>query len=101
MKRAHHVARMTSERAVRAPTLEHGTGVSRRRALTIVAAAAGMPLLCGADRSHSAPLLHRWTGTSLGSPSQLLLYHDDGATAGRIGRGCAPEVGWVEALLSL
>jgi thiamine biosynthesis lipoprotein len=30
---------------------------------------------------HSAPLLHQWTGTSLGSPAQLLLYHDDGGIA--------------------
>ena len=101
MKRAHHVARMTFERAVRAPTLEHGTGVSRRRALTIVAAAAGMPLLCGADRSHSAPLLHQWTGTSLGSPSQLLLYHGDGATAARIARECAAEIERLERIFAL
>ena len=78
MKRVRHVARMTPERAVRAPTLEHGTGVSRRRALTIVAAVAGMPLLCGADRSHRTLFLHQWTGTSLSSPSQLLLYNNDG-----------------------
>jgi thiamine biosynthesis lipoprotein len=101
MKRAHHTARMTPERAVRAPTLEHGTGVSRRRALTIVAAAAGMPLLCGADRSHSAPLLHQWTGTSLGSPSQLLLYHGDGATAARIARECAAEIERLERIFAL
>jgi FAD:protein FMN transferase len=101
MKGAHHIARMTLERAVRAPTLEHGTGVSRRRALTIAAAAAGMPLLCGADRSHSAPLLHQWTGTSLGSPSQLLLYHDDGATAARIARECAAEIERLERIFAL
>ena len=75
--------------------------MSRRRALTIVAAAAGMPLLCGADRSHSAPLLHQWTGTSLGSPSQLLLYHDDGATAARIARECAAEIERLERIFAL
>ena len=66
---------MTLDTRPRVQSVYGGTAVSRRRAMTIVAAAAGMPLLCGADRSPSAPLLHQWTGTSLGSPSQLLLYH--------------------------
>ena len=42
-------------------------GLARRRAITILAAFAGMPLL-RRDRSSSDPeALYRWNGTSLGS----------------------------------
>jgi thiamine biosynthesis lipoprotein len=82
-------------------TLQHGTGVSRRRALTIMGAAGGLSLLCAADRSHSTPLLHQWTGTSLGSPSQLLLYHEDRAAAGRIAGECAAEIERLERIFAL
>jgi FAD:protein FMN transferase len=58
-------------------------------------------LLCAADHSRSAPLLHQWTGTSLGSPSQLLLYHHDGATAARIARECAAEIERLERIFAL
>jgi thiamine biosynthesis lipoprotein len=92
---------MTPQQDFRPQTLLHETGVSRRRALTIVGAAAGLPLLCAADRSHSAPLLHQWTGTSLGSPSQLLLYHDDGAMAARIARECSAEIERLERVFAL
>jgi thiamine biosynthesis lipoprotein len=92
---------MTPQQNFRPQTLRHGTGVSRRRVLTIVGAAAGLPLLCAADRSHSAPLLHQWTGTSLGSPSQLLLYHDDGAMAARIARECSAEIERLERVFAL
>jgi FAD:protein FMN transferase len=101
MKRVHQAGRMTLESDVRAPTPERATAVSRRRVLTIMGAAAGLPLLCGADRSHSTPLLHQWTGTSLGSPSQLLLYHDDGATAARIAGECAAEIERLERIFAL
>ena len=101
MKGVHQVGETMLERSGRAPALYRGTAVSRRRALTIVGAAAGLPLLCSADRSHSAPVLHEWTGTSLGSPSQLLLYHDDGATAARIVRECASEIERLERIFAL
>jgi FAD:protein FMN transferase len=99
MKRVHQVGPKTRQQHSRTQPL--GTGVSRRRALTIVGAAAGLPLLCTADRSHSAPLLHRWTGTSLGSPSQLLLYHDDGPAAARIASECAAEIERLERVFAL
>jgi FAD:protein FMN transferase len=101
MKRVHQVGPKTRQQHSRTQPLQHGIGVSRRRALTIVGAAAGLPLLCTADRSHSAPLLHQWTGTSLGSPSQLLLYHDDSAAAARIASECAAEIERLERVFAL
>src|SRR5947207_719211 len=101
MKRVHQAGETMLERRGSTPALDHGTAVTRRRALTIVGAAAGLPLLCSADRSRSAPLLHQWTGTSLGSPSQLLLYHDDGATAARIVSECASEIERLERIFAL
>src|SRR6516165_612843 len=77
------------------------TAVSRRRAMTIVGALASVPLLGGDDLSHGAALLHQWTGTSLGSPSQLLLYHHDRAAATRIAGECAAEIERLELCTEL
>ena len=101
MKGVHQVGRMPLEVGTRGQPLPGGTAMSRRRAVTIVAAAVGLPLLVGADHSYSAPFLRQWTGTSLGSPSQLLLYHHDGATAARIARECAAEIERLERIFAL
>jgi FAD:protein FMN transferase len=78
-----------------------GTAVSRRRAITIVGAVAGLPLFCADDLSHGALLLHQWSGTSLGSPAQLLLYHHDRAAAARIAGECAAEIERLERIFAL
>lgn len=52
---------------------------TRRRVITIAAAAAGVPLLLKAGRSEAR--LIRWEGTTLGAPSTILLYHKDEAQA--------------------
>jgi FAD:protein FMN transferase len=78
-----------------------GTTVSRRRAMTIVGALAGVPFLGADNLSHRVPPLHQWTGTSLGSPSQLLLYHHDCAAATRIARECAAEIERLERIFAL
>ncbi len=101
MKRPGQARPMPLESDARAPKLQGHAAISRRRALTIVGAMAGLPLLCGADRSQSAPLLHQWTGTSLGSPSRLLLYHHDGAAAARIAGKCAAEIERLERIFAL
>lgn len=75
--------------------------LSRRRAMTILGAAAGMPLLCAADRTADAAHLYQWNGTSLGSPSQLFLYHADRATAARIAGRCAAEIERLERAFAL
>jgi FAD:protein FMN transferase len=78
-----------------------GTAVSRRRAMTIVGALAGVPLLGADDLSQGVPLLHQWTGTSLGSPSQLLLYHRDRVAASRIAGECTAEIERLERIFAL
>jgi FAD:protein FMN transferase len=69
--------------------------------MTIVGAAAGLPLLGADELSWGAPPLHQWTGTSLGSPSQLLLYHHDRAAATRIAGECAAEIERLERIFAL
>lgn len=53
--------------------------MSRRRFITIAAAAAGIPFLLKAGRSQAA--LVRWQGTALGAPASIQLYHADEARA--------------------
>jgi len=101
MKRQNEVAGMTPELAQDVQSLYGGTAVSRRRAMTIVGAVAGLPLLGADELSWGAPLLHQWTGTSLGSPSQLLLYHHDRAAAARIAGECAAEIERLERIFAL
>jgi FAD:protein FMN transferase len=97
----HHTGGTAPELAVNVQSLCGGTAVSRRRAITIVGAVAGLPLLCADDLSHGALLLHQWSGTSLGSPVQLLLYHRDRAAAARIAGECAAEIERLERIFAL
>ena len=101
MNHPDEAARMRPELFVPVRNLHRGTGMTRRRAMTILGAVAGLPLLCVADRSEGAALLHQWNGTSLGSPSRLLLYHDDRATAARIAGECAAEIERLERIFAL
>ena len=101
MKRQNEVGGMTPEQAQDVKSLYGGTAVSRRRAMTIVGAVAGLPFLGANDLSRGEPLLHQWTGTSLGSPSQLLLYHHDRAAAARIAGECAAEIDRLERIFAL
>lgn len=71
---------------------------SRRRAIAIFAAVAGLPLLTGA-RAASRPIV--WTGQALGAPATLILNHrDKAAAAGLIDRVVA-EVSRLESVFSL
>lgn len=53
--------------------------ISRRRFITFVAAAAGVPLLLKAGGAQARPA--RWDGTALGAPASIQLYHTDEAQA--------------------
>jgi thiamine biosynthesis lipoprotein len=76
-------------------------GLTRRRAMTVLGAFAGVPLL-GSDRRQSDPaLLYQWNGTSLGSPSRLLLYHPNRAKAERVVALCAAEIERLEQIFAL
>ncbi|WP_119419707.1 FAD:protein FMN transferase [Desertibaculum subflavum] len=74
---------------------------SRRRAIGILAAAAGLPLLpLGAAAERGATLVE-WRGTAMGAVASLLIHHHDRAEAQRfIGRAVA-EVARLEAIFSL
>ncbi len=74
--------------------------LGRRRAVTIMGAFAGMPLLCG-DRRWSDPALYQWHGSSLGSPSRLLLCHPSRAATERAIALCADEIERLERIFAL
>src|SRR3977135_1011691 len=77
-------------------------GLTRRRAIRIVAAAAGLPLMIAAVRATApAGQLFNWQGEVLGALSELTLWHTDAALARRTilqGRG---EIARYERIFSL
>jgi FAD:protein FMN transferase len=75
---------------------------TRRRALRIVAAAAGVPLMIAAVRA-SAPKgqLHSWQGDVLGAVSELTLWHTDAAFAQRTIHKVRQEIARYERIFSL
>jgi FAD:protein FMN transferase len=101
MKYRHEGASIGRALCAPAQKLDGRGAMPRRRAMTMMAAAAGLPLICGGDRAHGAPVLHQWNGTSLGSPSRLLLYHHDRAAAAGIARACAAEIERLERIFAL
>jgi thiamine biosynthesis lipoprotein len=73
--------------------------LSRRRAITLIAAASGVPLLLALR--DGPPRLLTWQGTTLGAPSTISLYHHDEAQArAAIDAGLA-ELARLEAIFSL
>lgn len=73
--------------------------ISRRRAITVLAAAAGLPLLLKAGSAQAR--LVRWEGTTLGAPSTIQLYHHDELQArAAIDAGLA-ELARLEAIFSV
>jgi thiamine biosynthesis lipoprotein len=75
--------------------------LTRRRATTITAAAAGLSLLWATDRTRRAAPLYHWTGSSLGSPSRLALCHPDRVAAGRLVGRCVAEIVRLERIFAL
>jgi thiamine biosynthesis lipoprotein len=53
--------------------------ISRRRAITVLAAAAGLPLVLKATAAQARMV--RWEGTTLGAPSTIQLFHQDESQA--------------------
>jgi len=76
--------------------------VRRRRAITIVAAAAGLPLLAlPLPRARQTPRLHVWTGSALGASAMLQIHHPDAAEADRLIAQSLDEIARQEAIFSL
>jgi thiamine biosynthesis lipoprotein len=81
---------------------ENNIRPTRRRALRIMAAAAGVPLLIAAVRA-SAPKgeFHGWQGDVLGAWSELTLWHNDAVFAQRTIRKVRQEIERYERIFSL
>lgn len=73
--------------------------LSRRRFITIAAAAVGLPLLLKAGMSQARPV--RWEGTALGAPASIQLYHTDEARAHAAIAAGLDELKRLEAVFSV
>jgi len=75
------------------------TVISRRRFITFIAAAAGMPLLLKVGGAQARPV--RWDGTALGAPASIQLYHTDEAQARAAIAAGLDELKRLEAIFSV
>src|SRR4030066_284183 len=75
------------------------TVISRRRFITFVAAAAGLPLLVKAGGPQARPV--RWAGTALGAPASIQLFHADEAQAHAAIAAGLGELKRLEAIFSV
>ena len=84
---------------------DHSTALpapTRRRAIRILAAAAGLPVLIAAVRATAPPeQLFRWQGEVLGALSELTLWHTDTALAQRTILRVRGEIARYEGIFSL
>jgi thiamine biosynthesis lipoprotein len=79
-----------------------GASLTRRRAIRIVAAAAGLPLVIAAVRAAAPPgQLFGWQGEVLGALSELTLWHTDAAVAQRTILRVRGEIARYEGIFSL
>ncbi len=73
--------------------------ISRRRFITLAAAAAGLPLLLNAGGAQAR--LARWEGTALGAPASIQLYHENEAQAQAAIAAALDELKRLEAIFSV
>lgn len=73
--------------------------MTRRRFITFVAAAAGLPLLLKAGSSQAKPV--RWDGTALGAPASIQLFHTNEAQARAAIAAGLSELKRLEAIFSV
>ena len=74
--------------------------IARRRALTILAAAAGFPMLGVRSAMARAPRLE-WRGQALGGPARIVLRHPDNQRARQVLSHCVAEIDRLESVFSL
>jgi len=91
-----------SDRTVSAEVARPAPGLTRRRALRIVAATAGLPLMIAAVRA-TVPKgqFYGWHGEVLGAASELSIWHTDAAFAQRMILRVRLEVERLERIFSL
>ena len=75
--------------------------LSRRRVLTIAAAAAGAPALQGLGAAAPLPPLRVWNGVALGARATIRIAHPDAALADRLIVRSTAEIERLEAIFSL
>jgi thiamine biosynthesis lipoprotein len=90
----------------KAPATRSGTSGAghwtRRRAIRIVAAAAGLPLMIAAVRASAPPgRMFHWQGEVLDAVSELTLWHTDAALCRRVIRKIEAEIARYERIFSL
>lgn len=73
--------------------------ITRRRAIAVLAAAAGLPFLLNATRAQAQ--LVRWEGTAMGAPASLALHAEDEAAARIAIDAAVAELSRLEAIFSL
>ena len=73
--------------------------ISRRRFITLAAAAAGLPLLLKVGSAEAR--LARWEGTALGAPASIQLYHSDERVAQEAIVAALAELERLEAIFSV
>ena len=73
--------------------------LTRRRAIGLLAAAAGLPLVLRASRATAEVVT--WHGRALGAPATLILHHPDRAAAERLLARAALEIARLESIFSL
>lgn len=85
------------------PWQRPGSGVSRRRAIALIGAAAGMPLLSGPIGAAVGARMpsFEWRGRALGAEAKLILSHPDEAAARQAAALCVAEVARLEQVFSL
>jgi thiamine biosynthesis lipoprotein len=74
--------------------------LTRRRTLTVLAAAAGLPLAGIPGAAARAPELE-WRGQALGGPARIVIRHPDERRVRRVLEHCVREVARLEAVFSL
>lgn len=75
------------------------TKINRRRAISVIAAAAGVPLLLKAGSAQAR--VYRWQGTTLGADASIQIFHNDEAKArAAVEKGLA-ELSRLEDMFSL
>lgn len=75
--------------------------LGRRRAITILGTFAGIPLLATDRRATDPAVLYQWTGTALGSPARVLLYHPMRMQVQRVMALCTAEIERLERIFAL